>query len=54
MAVEEGVALVVGQHAGPPVASRYTAVHAYEDGNPVKTNSSSKRIDDRFRVIAAE
>jgi uncharacterized protein (TIGR02246 family) len=32
MAVEEGVAQVVGEHAGPPVASRYTAVHAQEDG----------------------
>jgi len=32
MAVEDGTAQVVAQHGGPPVASRYTAVHVREDG----------------------
>jgi uncharacterized protein (TIGR02246 family) len=32
MAVEDGEARVIAQHAGPPMASRYTAVHFQEGG----------------------
>jgi len=32
MALEEGIAQVVAEHAGPLAASRYTAVHVLEDG----------------------
>ncbi len=32
-AIEDGVAQVEAEHAGPPRASRYTVVHVYQDGN---------------------
>lgn len=32
VAIEDGVARVIAKHGEPPVASRYTAVHARDDG----------------------